>query len=100
MSTKGNNTSAKKAHVRDSFFDSGEKEFFTKLLKDPEERTLHSELLREDVEKLYKKACKLINRVEKGEFNEEQMIKVERIIAHCLAAIEDVELVKEYEFNL
>ena len=88
------------AHVRDSFFDSSEKEHFTKILNNPKEMDLHCKLLRENADKLYKKACDLINRIERGEFNEEEMEDVERIIAHCLGAIEDLELVKELELTL
>lgn len=100
MASTGNNVSGKMAHVRDSFFDSGEKEYFTDLLNNPKEMDLHCKLLRENVDKLYKKACELINRVEKGEFDEEQMVKAERAIAHCLGAIDDIELVKELELTL
>jgi len=97
MSSIGNNVDGKKSHVRDSFFDSDEKEYFKALLKKPEEMKLHCQLLRKNVDKLYKKACDLISRVEQGEFNEEEMAQVEYIIAHCLAAIEDAELVNERE---
>jgi len=100
MSTIGNNISGEKSHVRDSFFDSKEEQYFKKLLSDPKERRLHSKLLKENVDKLYAKACNLIDRVEQGEFTEEEMVNVERAIAHCLAAIEDCEKVLEKELDL
>ena len=56
---------------------------------------IHTRLLTKKVEILYKKAMKLIVRVEEGAFNEEQMANVEYMIAHYLGAIEDLEKVLE-----
>ncbi len=91
MATVGNNMDGKKSHVRDSFFSSkGEKEYFEKLMQDPKERSIHAKALRMNADTLYKKAMDLINRVEAGEFNEEQMAKVEYMISHYLAGIDDL----------
>lgn len=93
MATIGNNTSAEYARVRDIFFGSeGERKNFENLMQNPNEREIHTELLKKSADELYERAMNLINRVEYGEFNQEQMERVERAIAHCLAAIEDVQL--------
>ena len=99
MGTMGNNTNQNATELRETFFDSAEKEYFEKLLKNPEERALHCKLLREQSKKLYERALGLIERVEVGEFNEEKMAEVEYTIAHCLAAIEDIQLVLEKEME-
>lgn len=93
MATIGNNASGKAAFLRDSFFDSAEQQYLEELMECRGERELHHQLLHEHADKLYKKACDLIARVELGEFNEEEMEQVEKIIVHCLAAIEDLQLV-------
>lgn len=97
MSSTGNNTSGKIAHVRDSYFDSGELDYLVELLKDPKEMAIHSKLLHYKVEILYKKAKELMTKVELGEFNEEQMAKAEYQITHLLGAIEDLEKTLELE---
>ena len=93
MASVGNNTSGKIAHVRDSYFDSGEKEYLEELLKNPKEMELHQKLLKVNAEKLYAKAQQLMVAVESGEFNEKQMAEAEYQITHLLAAIEDLEKV-------
>ena len=55
--------------------------------------------MHQKAESLHTRAINLINRVEAGEFNEEQMVKVEHMIAHYLAAIEDLERVLELELT-
>ena len=95
MASVGNNVNGKIAHVRDSYFDSGEKEYLEQLLKDPKQKALHEKLLRQDAEKLYEKAAELMTRVELGEFNEKQMAEAEYMITHLLGAIEDLERVLE-----
>ena len=90
MATIGNNASGKAAFLRDSFFDSAEQQYLEELMECRGERELHHQLLHEHADKLYKKACDLIVRVELGEFNEEQMEKVEYVISHYLAGIEDL----------
>lgn len=99
MSTIGNNGNLKFSQTRDSFFTDSEKEFFTKLLENPKERFIHTQLLRQKVESLYERALNLLNRVESGEFNEEQMAKVEHLIAHYLGTIQDFEKVLELELT-
>jgi len=91
MSSIGNNVSGKIAHVRDSYFDSGEIEYLEELLKDPKEKAIHQKLLNYNAELLYQKAKELMVKVETGEFNEKQMAKAEYQITHLLAAIEDLE---------
>ena len=95
MATIGNNTNGKASHVRDSYFDSGEKEYLEQLLKDPKHKALHEELLMKDAETLYDAAKALMMAVELGRFDEEQMAKAELYITHLLGAIEDLERVLE-----
>lgn len=97
MATIGNNTNGKASHVRDSYFDGGEKEYLEQLLKDPKQKALHEKLLKQDAEKLYTEAKKLMQAVELGQFNEKQMIEAEFKITHLLGAIEDLERVLELE---
>lgn len=99
MASIGNNTSGKIAHVRDSYFDSGEKEYLEELLKDPKEREIHQKLMQKNVEILYRKARELMVRVELGEFDEKQMVEAEYKITHLLAGIEDLEKVLELELT-
>ena len=100
MATLGNNVNPKYENTRKSFFSESEQEYFKKLLKDPKERAIHAKLLRQRAELLHEKAMGLINRVEAGEFNEEQMAKVEYEVSHYLAAIEDLERVLEQAESL
>ena len=100
MAIEGNNISGKIAHVRDSYFDSGEKEYLEKLLQDPEQRELHEKLLRQDAEKLYREARSLMQAVELGQFNEKQMAEAEFKITHLLGAIEDLHKVLELELTM
>ena len=90
---EGNNTNGEIAHVRDSYFDSGEKEYLEDLLKDPKEMEIHRELLKEKAEILYRKAKEIMIAVESGELNEDQMAEAEYFLTHLLAAIEDLEKV-------
>ncbi len=100
MGTMGNNEDGNKSLVRDSFFTEGEKEYFEELMKKPEEKKIHNALTKENVQDLFDMAMELINRVEAGEFDEKQMEKVERLIAHLLAAIEDLQRVLELELTM
>ena len=100
MSSEGNNMDKKIAQLRDSFFETDEKEFFETLLKDPKEKEIHNKLKTQDAVKLAKIAAKYIKKVENCEFNDEEMVEVEKIIAHCLGAIEDVELEKVLELTM
>lgn len=100
MSTIGRNIDGKIADLRDAFFDSHEKDFIIKAYKTPEGRELYAKMLRKSVEDLYNKAKQLINEVELGMYNEEQMREAEVKIAFCLAAIEDVQLAKILEKDI
>ena len=100
MASVGNNTNGKISHVRDSYFDSGEKEYLEKLLKDPKQKALHEKLLKQDAKKLYAEAKKLMQAVELGEFNEKQMVEAEFKITHLVGAIEDLHKVLELELTL
>lgn len=97
MATVGNNTSAKYEHLRESFFTEGEREQFEKIMKSPKNRAIHEKMLEQNADTLYKKAMVLIEAVERGEFNEEEMAVVEYTISHYLAGIDDIhpELVLE-----
>ena len=57
----------------------------------------YAKMLRKSVEELYKKAKQLINEVELGMYDEEQMYEAEFKIAFCLAAIEDAQLARILE---
>ncbi len=59
-------------------------------MRNPKDQRIHAKMLEEKAETLYKKAMDLIKRVELGEFNDEQMEKVEYAISHYLAGIEDL----------
>ena len=98
MSSIGNNINAEYSNLRDSFFDSGEKEYLQELLKEKKDKLVHEILLKKDSSFLYKKAKNLINQVEEGRFNDEQMEDVEYMITHLLSAIEDIEKEKQKEF--
>jgi len=97
MSSVGNNTSGEIAHVRDSYFDSDEQEYLEELLKDPKQMAIHKKLLKQNAEKLYAEAKRLMMAVELGEFDEKQMITAEYKITHLLGAIEDLENTLELE---
>ena len=97
MATIGRNTSKKIADLRDAFFDSHEKDYIEKLYATPEGKALYAKMLRKSVEELYKKAKQLINEVELGMYDEEQMYEAEFKIAFCLAAIEDAQLARILE---
>ena len=90
MAIVGNNTNSEYANLRDSFFTEEEKKQFNKVMKDEKDQKIHAEMLEKKASLLYKKAMQLINRVEAGEFNEKQMKKVEYVISHLLAGIEDL----------
>ena len=91
MSSIGNNLSGEIAHLRDCFFDSGERKYFNQLLKDPGEQKIHQILIKKDANFLYEKAQNLINKVENGEIDDIYMGDVEYKIVHLLGAIEDIE---------
>ena len=93
MATIGNTFKKENTETRDAFFTKSEKEHFEELLKDSAEKEKHEQFLLKGIDKLRAKAEELISRVDAGEFNEEQMQKVENTIAHCLAAVEDLERV-------
>lgn len=90
MATVGNNTSAKHEHLRESFFTDEERKYFEMIMKDPAERVIHATMLKQNANTLYTKAMELIEMVEGGMIGENEMAEVEYLIAHCLAAIEDV----------
>lgn len=100
MATGGNNSNMNATELRESFFASEEeREYFERLMQDPEERKVHAKLLSKSAKELYEKALSLIQRVETGEFSAEEMAGVEYTIAHCLAAIEDIYMVLERELT-
>lgn len=98
MSSIGNNINAEYSNLRDSFFDSGEKEYLQELLKEKKDKLVHEILLKKDSSFLYKKAKNLISQVEEGRFNDKQMEDVEYMITHLLSAIEDIEKDNQKEF--
>ena len=97
MATIGRNMISKIAELRDTFFDSHEKDYIKKLYSTPEGKKIYSKMLRKSVDELYKKAKNLINQVELGVFDEQQMYVAEMKIAFCLAAIEDAQLARILE---
>lgn len=71
-------------------------------MRNPKDRKIHAKMLEEEAKTLYKKAKCLIKRVELGEFNDEQMEKVEYAISQYLAGIQDLrqELILEKTLEL
>ena len=68
MATYGNNTKQEYASVRDCFFDSSEKTYFTLVLAlSDEERQKHEEYKKVDAVHLYNHAKRLMEQVENGE---------------------------------
>lgn len=100
MSSTGNNIDKEYADLRDAFLTPGEEAYLEKLMQDPNERHIHSRLLRKRASELYNTAKSLIDKVENGEFNDRQMQRVEYVILHCLKAIDDLELANEKEPSL
>jgi hypothetical protein len=98
MATYGNNTKQEYASVRDCFFDSSEKTYFTLVLAlSDEERQKHEEYKKVDAVHLYNHAKMLMEQVENGEVPDDKMDYVEMEIAHCLGAIEDIQMEMELE---
>lgn len=96
MASIGNNINADYANTRDSFFTAGEMEYYEQLLRSPYERSIRDNMKKEKASFLHRKAVNLIERAEAGEFTDEEMYIVEKMISHYLYAIEDLhmELVK------
>ena len=97
MATEGNNYKKAYAETRDAFFCDGEKEFFEELMQDPYEKKTNNILKHSTADKRHQEALKLIERVESGEFNEEQMETVEYCLAQLLGSLEDAHIVKVKE---
>ena len=97
MATEGNNMNKEIAETREAFFSEGEIDYFRRLLKSPAERLIHYKLVNKKATELHEKAMDLIERAEAGQFNEEEMFKIEYLISHYLGAIEDLHrvLIKE-----
>lgn len=91
MSSIGNNMSRKAEELRETFFASYDEETRIELLSQPIDNALAKHLETAKASDLYYEAKTLINEVEKGKFNDEEMENVEIIIAHLLAAIVDVQ---------
>ena len=90
--------SKKLEFLRDAFFTEGEIKYFEGLLKDEKEMSRFCTLLSEDMHKIYERAMDLIERVERGEFTEKQMAKIEKTIAFYLAVQDNLqkELSKDF----
>lgn len=101
MATEGNNMNKEIAETRDAFFSEGERDYFRRLIKSPAERLIHYKLVNKRASDLHRMAMDLIERAEAGQFNEEEMFKIEYLISHYLGAIEDLHkvLIKERTHN-
>ena len=98
MATYGNNTKQEYARIRDCFFDGSEKTYFTLVLAlSDEERQKHEEYKKVDAVRLYNHAKNLMDQVENGEVTDDKMFQVELEIAHCLGAIDDIQMEGELE---
>ena len=97
MGKYGNNSSREYELLREAFFTDSEKQQYEKVMEDPKEREINTRLQNKQAIELYKKATLLIEMAEKGLLDEEEMERAEYIIAHCLAALDDVclEIIKE-----
>lgn len=94
---EANNINGYAAHLRDTFL-KAEREYVMALLEIDEVvdviRQLNSDY---SGESLFSAAKNLIDRVDNGEFDEEEMVKVEYQITVLLAAIQDKILIKVLE---
>lgn len=77
--------------LRDSFFTPEEVERFNLAMKNPLDRIIHAKLSEQRSYVLYEKASKLINDLENGKYDDENVDSVKIKIAHYLAAHDDVE---------
>ena len=87
MAIKDQSKYAEYERVRQIFFTDGERKRFYNGLKNPKDRNIHFLLRELDPTFLFKKATELMNQVEAGQFNREEMYDVEYKIAHYLAAM-------------
>ena len=99
MAVAGNTDNIEFINLRDSFFDSDEKDFINNLLKDKNFRKMRNQILKEKAEKIYAKAKELIERAEAGEFDETTMEEIEVKIALLLSALEEYIFAKEKELD-
>lgn len=97
MATEGNNFSAEFAHIRDSFFTESEIEQFNKVMENPIDQFVHQHLSKQRAWGLYSKAMNIIQKVEYGEYEDNEMPEVERLLSHYLAAIQDIIMEMEKE---
>lgn len=99
--TEGNNFSRANSELRDAFMTDSEIEYFESLMNDEMtgayERRIHDELLGRKADELCATVRRLIERVDRGEFTQEEMEYVEYVIAHCLSAVKDAENVNALE---
>ena len=100
MATVGNNFKAEYANSRDAFFCEVEKAYFEELMQNPKERKINNRFKQHEAEKLHREAKKLIERVENGEFKDDQMEVIEYCIAQLLGGVEDAHLEKVKELTL
>lgn len=107
MSTIGYNTRADVQQLRDSFFSQGMKEYYEELMSNEQEVKMAIEMLLkyakgckntdQIVDRLYRRAKKLIDDIEMGRVKEKDLDAVEKEIAHCLYCIIDAQKVLQLE---
>ena len=83
--------SAKLAFLRDAYLSVEQQEAFYENLKDPAELKEFCILLSQDMHGVYKKVMDLIQRVENGEYTEEQMEIVSKTIAFYVMAQDNLQ---------
>ena len=92
MANLETNYSEEMARIKNIFLSSGEQEYFDKLLKDPDQRAIHDELIKMDPEYLASRAKIVLDQVENGKINSAQdMQTAEYALVHYFAAIKDIE---------
>lgn len=99
MATNGNNINPEHAYLRDCFINEDMQEDLNKLMQDPKNQIIHRILTKRKTSLLYEKAMELIEKVDNGEFTDDQMDQIEKEIAFFLSAIEDITMSKEHEHN-
>ena len=77
--------------IKHTFLTSKEKSYFLDLLKNPSERNIHLLLRDINAEFLFEKAQEIINQIELGAYNQQQMQVAQYKLIHYLAAIGEVQ---------
>ena len=97
MATEGLNVNQEIQQVRDAFFTPEETQQFNKLMRNRKQQSLHEKLSLKNPEKLFARATEIMQNIEAGKYNEDEMAEAEYLIMHYLAACEDATMAAELE---